>query len=623
MILVSLLLIPIIGIFLISSTISYESNNIKIGYYKSVAFITSIINLIISLIIYILFDFSTNQFQFVEENSNLSFFDVYLGLDGVSIYFVLLTTIIIPIALLSNWNSITDNVRSYLIIMLLLETLLLAVFLVLDILLFYIFFESILPPLFLLIGLFGSSNKVRASFYLFLYTLFGSLFLLLAILTMSSIMGTTDFDALFKTNFDYTTQLFLFCGIFIAFAVKTPTIFLNNWLLKAHVESPLGGSIVLAAIVLKLSLYGIFRLILPILPKASLDYTYIVYIIGVITIIYASFSTLRTTDIKELIAYSSVSHAAVYLIGVFSNTIQGIEGSIILGLAHGFVSSGLFICAGGILYDRSGTRLIYFYKGIAQIMPLFSIFFFMLCLGNCGAPLTLNFIGEFMSLYGVFERLPLIGLLASSSIIFSAAYTIYMFNRIALGGSFSKFINQNIFDVTKREFFLLFILVSFMIFLGIYPLLAYVYFLIKGRKYFTEVKNNKVGTIVGVLILMLTIVGVGHLFWNGLQNSEILINEDNLEITGMYGEKISRKEILGLTLVPELPQIAIRSNGFAAGDFRKGYFRTKDRKTVKLIVNNKQKPFLMLNTRDGEIYFSSTHQPSEALIGKIEKWKGL
>ena len=187
MILVSLLLIPIIGIFLISSTISYESDIIKVGYYKSVAFITSIINLIISLIIYILFDFSSNQFQFVEENYNLSFFDIYLGLDGVSIYFVLLTTIIIPVALLSNWNSITDNVRSYLIIMLLLETLLLAVFLVLDILLFYIFFESTLPPLFLLIGLFGSNNKVRASFYLFLYTLFGLLFLLLAILIISSI----------------------------------------------------------------------------------------------------------------------------------------------------------------------------------------------------------------------------------------------------------------------------------------------------------------------------------------------------------------------------------------------------------------------------------------------------
>jgi NADH-ubiquinone oxidoreductase chain 4 len=227
----------------------------------------------------------------------------------------------------------------------------------------------------------------------------------------------------------------------------------------------LGGSIVLAGIVLKLSLYGIFRLILPILPKSSLNYTYIVYMIGVITIIYASFSTLRTIDIKELIAYSSVSHAAVYLIGVFSNTIQGIEGGILLGLAHGFVSSGLFICAGGVLYDRSGTRLIYFYKGIAQTMPLF----FILSLGNCGVPLTLNFVGEFMSLYGVFERLPLLGVMASSSIILSAAYTIYMFNRISFGGSFSKFFTENIIDVTKREFFLLFILVFITVIFGIYP----------------------------------------------------------------------------------------------------------------------------------------------------------
>ena len=469
MLLTLLLLIPVFGIFTISTGISYELSNLNIRRIKTIALSTSIVNLLISLIVFIMFDFSSNQFQFVQEYHEIGSFDFYLGLDGLSIYFVLLTTIITPIALLSNWTSISQNVRSYVIIILLLETLLLAVFLVLDILLFYIFFESILPPLFVLIGLFGSSNKVRASFYLFLYTLLGSLFLLLSILTMSSIMGTTDFDALYKTNFVYSTQLFLFYGIFIAFAVKTPTIFLNTWLLKAHVESPLGGSIILAAIVLKLSLYGIFRLILPLLPKASLDYTYIIYLIGVITIIYASLSTLRTIDVKELIAYSSVSHAAVYLIGVFSNTIQGIEGGIALGLAHGFVSSGLFICAGGVLYDRSATRLISFYKGMAQIMPLFSILFFILCLGNCGAPLTLNFVGEFMSLYGVFERLPLLGVFASSSIVFSAAYTIYMFNRIAFGGSLSKFFEVNISDVNKREFFILFTLVIFTVVLGIYP----------------------------------------------------------------------------------------------------------------------------------------------------------
>jgi NADH-ubiquinone oxidoreductase chain 4 len=469
MLLTFLLLIPILGVFSISTGMSYELSFLNIRRIKIIGLTTSIVNLLVSLIIFILFDFSNNQFQFVQEYHEISSFDFYLGLDGLSIYFVMLTTIITPIALLSNWNSIKDNVRSYVIIILLLETLLLGVFLVLDILLFYIFFESILPPLFILIGLFGSSNKVRASFYLFLYTLFGSLFLLLSILAMSSIMGTTDFDALYKTNFNYSTQLFLFYGIFIAFAVKTPTIFLNTWLLKAHVESPLGGSIILAAIVLKLSLYGIFRLILPLLPKASLDYTYIIYLIGVITIIYASFSTLRTIDVKELIAYSSVSHAAVYLIGVFSNTIQGIEGGIALGLAHGFVSSGLFICAGGILYDRSGTRLISYYRGIAQVMPLFSILFFILSLGNCGVPLTLNFVGEFMSLYGVFERLPLLGVFASSSIVFSAAYTIYMFNRITFGGSFSKFFEANISDINKREFFILLTLVAFTVILGIYP----------------------------------------------------------------------------------------------------------------------------------------------------------
>jgi len=469
MMLVSLLLTPILGIFAISATNLYKKSTNIIMPIKSIALITSFINLFISLIIFILFDFSNIQFQFVQEYHQISSFDFYLGLDGLSIYFVLLTTIITPIALLSNWTSISENVKSYVIIILLLEALLLTVFLVLDILLFYIFFESILPPLFILIGLFGSSNKVRASFYLFLYTLLGSLFLLLSILTMSSIMGTTDFDALYKTNFNYSTQLFLFYGIFIAFAVKTPTIFLNTWLLKAHVESPLGGSIILAAIVLKLSLYGIFRLILPLLPKASLEYTYIIYVIGIITIIYASFSTLRTTDVKELIAYSSVSHAAVYLIGVFSNTIQGIEGGIALGLGHGFVSSGLFICAGGVLYDRSGTRLISYYRGMAQIMPLFSILFFILSLGNCGVPLTLNFIGEFMSLYGVFERLPMLGLFASSSIVFSAAYTIYMFNRIAFGGSFSKFFVANLSDVNKREFIILLVLVILTVLFGIYP----------------------------------------------------------------------------------------------------------------------------------------------------------
>jgi NADH-ubiquinone oxidoreductase chain 4 len=466
MLLTSLLLTPILGVLAI---LVNRENGISLTNIKIIALSTSILNFFISLVIFILFDFSTNQFQFVQEYHEISYFDFYLGVDGLSIYFILLTTIIIPISLLSNWKSISKDVEAYIMIILLLESLLLAVFLVLDILLFYIFFESILPPLFILIGIFGSDNRVKASFYLFLYTLLGSLFLLLSILAMSSIMSTTDFDTLFKGNFVYITQLFLFYGIFIAFAVKTPTMFLNTWLLKAHVESPLGGSIILAAIVLKLSLYGILRLILPILPKAYMEYTYIIFLIGVITIVYASLSTLRTIDIKELIAYSSVSHAAVYLLGVFSNSIQGIEGAITLGLAHGFVSPGLFICAGGVLYDRSHTRVISFYRGVTQVMPLFAILFFILCLANCGAPLTLNFIGEFLSLYGVFERSSLYGLFASSSIIFSAAYTIYMFQRIAFGGAYSRMFTVVMPDLTKREYTILMILVVPTVLLGIYP----------------------------------------------------------------------------------------------------------------------------------------------------------
>ena len=460
-----ILIVPLLGIFSIMTNLFGNTEKIV----KSTGLAVSLINLVITLIMFLLFDYSNNQFQFVQEYYEVTGYNIYLGVDGVSIYFVVLTAIIMPIAILSNWNSVKDNVNLYIIIILSLETLLLSVFLVLDIFLFYITFESILPPLFLLIGIFGSNNRVRASFYLFLYTLLGSLFLLLSILAIYSIMGTTDYYALFNTNVDYTTQLFLFYGIFIAFAVKTPTIFLNTWLLKAHVESPLGGSIILAGIVLKLSLYGVLRLILPILPKASLDYTYIVYLIGVITIIYASFSTLRTVDVKELIAYSSVSHAAVYLIGVFSNSLQGIGGGIILGLAHGFASSGLFMSTGGVLYDRSSTRLITYYSGITQIMPLFSIMFFILCLSNAGTPLSLNFIGEFLSLYGTFERLPIMGLLASSSIVLSAAYTMYMFNRISFGGSLSKYFIKNIPDINKREYIILLSLIIFTVLLGIYP----------------------------------------------------------------------------------------------------------------------------------------------------------
>jgi NADH-ubiquinone oxidoreductase chain 4 len=468
--LTSLILVPFLGIFLVSAVLTYNIKTDKTKLLKITALAVTIVDLIISLIMFILYDSSNKNFQFIQEHYDISYYEFYLGVDGLSIYFVLLTTLIMPISIISNWKSLKKNTTIFLLIMLTLEASLLTVFLVLDILMFYIFFESILAPLFILIGLYGSSEKVRASFYFFLYTLLGSLFMLLSIISVLSLIGSTSFDILSKTNFVFITQVFLFIGIFIAFAVKTPVIYLNSWLLKAHVESPLSGSIILAAIVLKLSLYGIFRLILVLLPKAFIYYTYIIFIIGVLTVIYASLSTIRTIDVKELIAYSSVSHAAVYLLGAFSNVFQGIQGAISLGLAHGFVSSGLFICAGGVLYDRSSTRLITYYRGIAQIMPIFCVLFFILSLGNCGVPLTFNFLGEFLSLYGIFERLPMAGALASSSIVFSAAYTIFMYNRIAFGGSFFVYYwNSYLPDANKREFFMLLTLVIFTVFFGIYP----------------------------------------------------------------------------------------------------------------------------------------------------------
>jgi NADH-ubiquinone oxidoreductase chain 4 len=469
MLLNALTLIPFIGIIFSILLTSYDKSD-KTALIKVVALVVSCINLIVSLIIWILFNNSSKYFQFTQEQDSIGYYDFYLGIDGLSIYFVLLTTIIIPISIISNWKSIKEKIRYFLCIILTLESLLLLIYAVLDLLMFYIFFESILAPLFILIGIFGSTEKQRASYYFFLYTFLGSLYMLLSIITVSYLSGCTDISIISRNDFLYITQLLIFLGIFIAFAVKTPVIYLNGWLLKAHVESPLSGSIILAAIVLKLSLYGIFRLILILSPKAYLVYTYIIFTIGVITIFYASLSTLRTIDIKELIAYSSVSHAAVYFIGVFSNVIQGIIGGICLGLAHGFVSSGLFTVAGGVLYDRSGTRLLSSYRGLVQAMPLLSILFFILCLGNCGAPLTFNFVGEFMSLYGVFERLPLAGALSSSSIVFSAAFTIYMFNRIIFGGALNmEHWGKYSTDLNLREYVILFTLVIFTVSLGIYP----------------------------------------------------------------------------------------------------------------------------------------------------------
>jgi NADH-ubiquinone oxidoreductase chain 4 len=456
-----LLIIPIIG-SIVMLPISNKEN------LKKIALITSLINLLVSILVWIQFDPNTTQYQFVYEFNQLSFCHLNIGIDGISLYFILLTTFITPIAILSNYNNITNNLKYFLISFLILETLQLAVFLVLDLLLFYIFFESVLPILFLIIIIYGSGEKrIRSAFLFFLYTLAGSLFMLLAILKIYMNVGSTDFQLISLSEISLENQKILWLAFFLALAVKTPLWPVHTWLPKAHSDSPLAGSILLAATILKFATYGMIRILIDFLPDASNYFSPLVQTIAIVTLIYASLSTIIQQDTKVLIAYSSICHMAVVVLGLFSNTIQGLEGAILLALAHGFVSPALFICVGGIIYDRYHTRIVNYIRGLANTMPVFTILFFIFTLANTGIPLTLNFLGEQLSLIGIWFVSPIIAVLGATGIVFSAIYSIYLYNRISYG-SFSVHLTV-MKDITRREFNLLIALLIPTVLLGLFP----------------------------------------------------------------------------------------------------------------------------------------------------------
>ncbi len=461
-----LLLIPIIGSILLI-TIPEDTIENKI-IMKRITLISMIINFLISIYIWLEFDSSTNQYQFVYEFINLSYCHLNIGIDGISLFFVLLTTFISPIAILSNYNNIDNNLKYFLISFLLLETLQIGVFIVLDLILFYIFFESVLPILFLIIIIYGSGEaRLRSALLLFLYTLAGSLFMLLAILQIYSYVGSTDFQIISLSDINLDNQKFLWLGFFIAFAVKTPLWPLTGWLYRAHADSPLAGSILLAATILKFATYGYLRVLINFLPDATNYFSPLIQTIAIITLIYASLATIIQQDTKALIAYSSIAHMSVVLLGLFSNTIQGIEGAILLALAHGFVSPALFICVGGVIYDRTGTRIIHYVRGLVTYMPVFTILFFIFTLSNTGIPLTLNFLGEQLSLIGIWERSPIIAALGATGIVLSAIYSIYLYNRISYG-IYSPHLKP-IKDISRREFNLLITLLLPTVLLGIFP----------------------------------------------------------------------------------------------------------------------------------------------------------
>jgi NADH-ubiquinone oxidoreductase chain 4 len=463
-----LLIIPIVGILALSpmdTTSVRSASNIK-----RVALGVSVVNFVVSMVLWGEFDSSTSQYQFTQEflPDQVTFCHLHIGIDGISLYFVLLTTFITPICILSNWDNIKHSLKYFLMSFLLLETLLIAVFVVLDILLFYIFFESVLIPLFLIVGIWGgSSTRVRAAYLLFLYTLFGSLFMLLAFLVIYYNVGSTDFNVVSLSEINTDSQKLLWLAIFISMAIKTPLIPFNTWLTYAHSEAPVGGSIVLAGVILKLATYGYMRILLQFLPDASCYFAPMVQTIAVISIIYASLVTLRQTDFKKLVAYSSVAHMGVVVLGLFSNTIQGIEGAILLSIAHGFVSPALFFLVGGVLYDRYHTRTIRYYRGLTAYMPLFSLFFFLFTIFNAAVPLSANWAGEFISLSGVFQQNPVVGLLASSGIVLSAGYSIWLYNRIAFG-TWSKYVKYTV-DLNRREFIILLPLFIGTVLLGVFP----------------------------------------------------------------------------------------------------------------------------------------------------------
>ena len=461
-----LLLIPIIGSLLLL-TIPEDSIENKIRM-KRITLITMLINFLVSIYIWLEFYSSTSQYQFVYEFIELSYCHLNIGIDGISLFFVLLTTFISPIAVLSNYNNINKNLKYFLISFLLLETLQIGVFVVLDLLLFYIFFESVLPILFIIIIVYGSGEaRIRSALLFFLYTLAGSLFMLLAILQIYSYVGSTDFQIISLSEINLNNQKILWLGFFIAFAVKTPLWPLTGWLYRAHADSPLAGSILLAATILKFATYGYLRVLINFLPDATNYFSPLIQTIAIITLIYASLATIIQQDTKALIAYSSVAHMSVVILGLFSNTIQGIEGAILLALAHGFVSPALFICVGGIIYDRTGTRIIHYVRGLVTYMPVFTILFFIFTLSNTGIPLTLNFLGEQLSLIGIWERSPIIAALGATGIILSAIYSIYLYNRISYG-TYSPHLKP-IKDISRREFILLITLLIPTVLLGIFP----------------------------------------------------------------------------------------------------------------------------------------------------------
>ncbi|MDP7457015.1 MAG: NADH-quinone oxidoreductase subunit M [Alphaproteobacteria bacterium] len=460
-------LLPVLGALFIFTIRGDEEMVVRNS--RQLALWTSLVTFIISVVLILLFDPDTAGFQFVETKQWISGLGIqyYMGVDGISVWFVLLSTFLTPLCVLASWASIRSHVKEYMIAFLVLETMMVGMFCALDFVLFYLFFEGVMIPMFLIIGVWGGPRRIYAAFKFFLYTLAGSVLMLIAVLTLYVVVGKTDIPALMQARIDPSLQYWLWLAFFASFAVKVPMWPVHTWLPDAHVEAPTAGSVILAGVLLKMGAYGFLRFSLPMLPEASLFFQPLIFTLSAVAIIYTSLVALAQEDMKKLIAYSSVAHMGFVTIGIFTVNLQGIEGALFQMLSHGIISSALFLCV-GVLYDRIHSRDIASYGGLVHRMPAYALVFMVFTLGALGLPGTSGFIGEFLSLLAAYQVNRLLAVLASTGMVLGAVYMLWLYRRVMLG-LLEKEELKSILDLNRREVAVFAPLVVLVLWMGIYP----------------------------------------------------------------------------------------------------------------------------------------------------------
>jgi len=463
-ILSTLIFLPLVSSLFIFISRGQKNNNSAIY----ISLFSSLATFILSLFVWYSMDYTSADFQFLEEQSWINdFIKFKLGIDGISILFIVLTTLITPICIISCINSVKDRVKEFLIAILILETFMIGVFCSLDLVVFYLFFEAGLIPMFLIIGVWGGPRRVYSAFKFFLFTLLGSVLMLVAIIAIYWITGTTDVTQIYEIKIPKEYQNLLWLAFFSSFAVKMPMWPVHTWLPDAHVEAPTAGSVILAAILLKMAGYGFLRFSLPMFPLASEFFTPLIFTLSIIAIIYTSLVALMQEDMKKLIAYSSVAHMGYVTLGIFTFTKQGIEGSVFQMISHGLISAALFLCV-GVVYDRLHSRMISTYGGLVNYLPKYSFLFIIFALAGLGLPGTSGFLGEFLVLTGTFQKNYLVAMLATFGVVLGAAYMLWLTKRVIFGVVKNDQI-KNLKDVNKSETIMLIILALLVIFFGFYP----------------------------------------------------------------------------------------------------------------------------------------------------------